>query len=266
MHYRVYWDTTYAYGLPANLLHTELRLLPAESGGQLLINGSITLDPPARLFALTDAWGNRYHHADYAHPIDQLTVSMAAEVRTIDFPVEEPAIPPLLFHMLSEFTTRAPDDPRIRALAAGFDPTDPLGLALGISQLIGKRCVFETGQTDVSSTALDLLDQGRGVCQDFSHLLLAAVRSRGLAARYVSGYLGPAEGEDVGEASHAWVQVWHDGLWQGIDPANQCRQDGRYIVTAVGRDYDDVPPVRGGFRGGIEHDWTTSVRVLAQEQ
>lgn len=266
MHYRVHWDTTYAYGLPASSLHTELRLLPADGAGQLLISGSITLDPPARLFALTDAWGNRYHHADYAHPVDQLTVSMAAEVRTADVAVEAPAMPPLLFYMMSEFTTRAPDDPRIRELAAGFDALDPLGLALGISQRIGERCVFESGHTDVSATALDFLDQGRGVCQDFAHLLLAAVRSRGLAARYVSGYLGPTEGEDVGQASHAWVQVWDNGLWQGIDPANQCRQDGRYIVTAVGRDYDDVPPMRGGFRGGSEHDWTTTVRILAQEQ
>ena len=191
---------------------------------------------------------------------------MTADVRTADEPAEEPPLAPLLQRLLFLSTSRTPSDPAICALAERLDARSPRALALAITDRIAERCVFEVGQTDVSATTLDFLQHGRGVCQDFAHLLIAALRPRGVAARYVSGYLGPTEGEQVGEASHAWVQVWHDGLWQGIDPANQCRQDGRYIVTAVGRDYDDVPPVRGGFRGGIEHDWTTSVRVLAQEQ
>lgn len=261
MRYRVHWETTYTYPVAAVSLHTELRVLPADRAGQRLIDGSITLEPHAQLHALVDAWGNRYHHADFATPVERLSIAMAADVDTADEPVAEPPLPPLLERMLIQHTARTPRHPAICALAERVDDHSPLALALGISDRIAERCVFEVGQTDVSATALDFLQQGRGVCQDFAHLLIAALRSRGVAARYVSGYLGPADGEDVGEASHAWAQVLDQGIWRGIDSANRCEQDGRYIVTATGRDYDDVPPMRGGFHGRAEHEWTTSVRV-----
>ena len=260
MRYRLHWETTYSYEAPVRSLHTELRLLPADRGGQRLIEGTILLNPLARPFALSDAWGNRYHHVDFAVPVQELHVAMTAEVDTADVPAEEPPLAPLLLRLLTQPTPRSPADPRIDELAAGLQGS-PLEIARAISERIGERCTFEVGSTDVSTTALDFLDQGSGVCQDFTHLLVAALRSRGLPARYVSGYLGPAEGEVAGEASHAWVQVLDGATWYGFDPANCCDQDGRYIVTAIGRDYDDVPPMRGGFHGTAEHEWTTTVRV-----
>ena len=263
MRYRVHWETTYEYEMPARSLHTELRLLPANRAAQWRIEGAIHLDPPARAFELIDGWGNRYHHVDIVGPLQQLTVSMSAEVETAQMAIEEPTFPPLLERMLLQPTLRSPSDPRIDALAAGLPLTSPLELARAISDRIGERCVFEVGQTDVASTALDFLEQGRGVCQDFTHLIVAALRSRGVPARYVSGYLGPPEGEEVGAASHAWVQVLDGRTWHGFDPANRCDQDERYIVTAIGRDYDDVPPMRGGFHGLGEHEWATTVRVRA---
>lgn len=260
MRYRIHWETTYSYETPVRSLHTELRLLPADRAGQRLLDGTLHLNPPARPFALGDAWGNRYHHVDFAAPVSELTVEMAAEVDTADVPAPEPPLAPLLLRLLKQPTPRSPHDPRISELAADLEGS-PLEIARGVSDRIGARCVFEVGSTDVSATALDLLDHGRGVCQDFTHLLIAAMRSRGIPARYVSGYLGPAEGEEVGEASHAWAQVLDGDTWYGIDPANRCDQDGRYIVTAIGRDYDDVPPMRGGFHGAAEHEWSTTVRV-----
>lgn len=265
MRYRIHWETTYSYEAPVSSLHTELRLLPADRAGQHLIDGTVHLNPSARLFALEDAWGNRYHHVDFAAPVDRLTIEMTAEVDTADTPGEEPPLAPLLLRLLTQPTPRGPEDPRISALADGLDGA-PIEIARGISDRIGERCVFEVGATDVSATALDFLDRGRGVCQDFTHLLVAALRSRGLPARYVSGYLGPAEGEEVGEASHAWAQVLDGDRWVGYDAANRCDQDGRYIVTAVGRDYDDVPPMRGGFHGSGEHEWSTTVRVRMHAQ
>ncbi len=266
MRYRVHWETTYEYAVPVASLHTELRVLPADRGGQWMLDGWMSLDPHVRLFPLEDAWGNRYHHADFAFPVQRLTISMSADVETADRPLEEPPLPPLLQRMLFQHTPRTESDPAISALADGLDDASPLALALGLSDRISERCIFEVGQTDVSATALEFLRHGRGVCQDFAHLMLAALRSRGVAARYVSGYLGPLEGEETGAASHAWVQVLDDGLWCGIDAANRCEQDGRYIVTAIGRDYDDVPPMRGGFHGAADHEWTTTVRVRAAQQ
>lgn len=260
MRYRIHWETTYVYESPVRSLHTELRVLPADRAGQRRIDGTIHLDPHALPFAIGDAWGNRYHHVDFASPVERLTIGMTAQVDTADAPVAEPPLAPLLVRLLTRPTARSPRDPRIDALAAGLQGS-PLEIARGVSARIAERCVFEVGATDVSATALDFLDHGRGVCQDFTHLLVAAMRSRGIPTRYVSGYLGPAEGEEVGEASHAWAQVLDGDTWYGIDPANRCDQDGRYILIAVGRDYDDVPPMRGGYHGRSEHEWTTNVRV-----
>ena len=94
--------------------------------------------------------------------------------------------------------------------------------------------------------------------------MTAALRSRGIPTRYVSGFLAPSPGDAPNEeGSHAWVQCYEDGRWYGFDPANHARQDGRYVVTAVGRDYDDVPPLRGSFRGRGQHEWSATVKVDA---
>lgn len=265
MRYHIDWETTYLYEKPVRSLHTELRLLPAARAGQRFIGGTIALEPFAQPFPLIDAWGNRYHHVDFAGPLNRLVVSMTADVDTAEAPSPEPRLAPLLERLLLQPTPRSPQDPRIDALADGLDGS-PLALARAISDRIAARCTFEVGATDVSATALDLLDHGRGVCQDLTHLLVAAMRSRGVPARYVSGYLGLTDGEVVSEASHAWVQVLDGDTWYGIDPANNCDQDGRYIVTAIGRDYDDVPPMRGGFHGGASQEWSTRVSLRTQAE
>ena len=113
----------------------------------------------------------------------------------------------------------------------------------------------------MGSTALDLIRLGSGVCQDFTHLMLAILRMHGIPSRYVSGYLAPHEGEDVGAAGHAWVQLLAPDGWHGFDPSNNSPQDGRYVVTAVGRDYDDISPLRGAFTGVANEHWSAVVRV-----
>jgi transglutaminase-like putative cysteine protease len=92
--------------------------------------------------------------------------------------------------------------------------------------------------------------------------MLAALRMEGVPARYVSGYLATGAGA---EATHAWVQVWAEGAWHGFDPANNCPQDERYVVIGVGRDYDDIPPIRGSFRGSAEEEWIATVAVQSSQ-
>ena len=149
----------------------------------------------------------------------------------------------------------------MRALAASVGEGAPLELAGRLMEAIGARVRFELGHTTVELTAVDALRAGHGVCQDFAHLLIAALRVRGVPALYVSGYLAPEEGVASDEASHAWMQLHADGVWHGLDAANATAQDRGYVVTAVGRDYDDVPPVRGSFRGLAEQEWRARVRV-----
>ena len=262
------WESTYRYSEPVRLLHTELRVLPADGFGQRLGAASLTLTPDARAHPLRDMFGNTYHHVDFLEEVDHITVSLSAEVDTLapDADGAHPdVVSPLLNYLYLAPTDRAPAAPAIAALTETVpEGLDPLATGRALCDLIGSRFVFEVGSTDVAATALDLIRLERGVCQDFSHLMLAALRLRGIPARYVSGYLAPHEGETASEASHAWVQLLNGDRWHGFDPANDAAQDGHYVVTAVGRDYDDVPPIRGTFAGLATEDWHTTVRVRAQ--
>jgi transglutaminase-like putative cysteine protease len=263
------WESTYHYSEPVRLLHTELRVLPANGHGQRLQAGSIALSPAATPHELLDLFSNVYHHVDFLDEVDQITVAVQAEVETEVVAGEgvliSQAVNPLLRHLYLASTDRAPFADAIAALMEGI-PTDLDAVATGraLCGLLGEQFVFEVGSTDVAATALDLLELRRGVCQDFSHLMLAALRQRGIAARYVSGYLAPPEGEQSAEASHAWVQLLAGDRWYGFDPANNAEQDGHYVVTAVGRDYDDVPPIRGTFAGLALEEWRTTLRVRSE--
>ena len=143
---------------------------------------------------------------------------------------------PLMRHLYLSPTARSPFEPAVAELCEGIpQDLDPVAAGLAISSLLHERFGFRVGTTDVGSTALDLLGLGHGVCQDFAHLMLAALRTRGIPARYVSGYLAPHVGEEAAQASHAWVQLLAPDGWHGFDPTNSARQDGRYVVTAVSR-------------------------------
>ena len=123
--------------------------------------------------------------------------------------------------------------------------------------------VYERGATTVKTRVEEVLALGRGVCQDFAHVLIAACRCEGIPARYVSGYFHDAAIEDEQAASHAWVDVYdeQDG-WISLDPTHDREQDERYVRIAVGRDYGDVPPTRGVFKGGTQE--TLAVKVSVQ--
>lgn len=261
------WESVYRYSEPVRLLHTELRVLPANSFGQQLADGAeLKLTPEATPSALTDTFGNTYHHVDFLEEVDHITVAVHADVDT-DPPSKDGTnatdpVNPLLRHLYLATTSRAPNDPAISTITDSVPADlDPLATSWALCELISERFAFEVGTTDVAATALDLLDVGRGVCQDFSHLMLAALRIRGIPARYVSGYLAPYEGEESGEASHAWIQVLAGDRWYGFDPANNASQNEHYVVTAVGRDYDDVPPIRGTFAGIASEEWRTTLSV-----
>ena len=96
--------------------------------------------------------------------------------------------------------------------------------------------------------------------------MLAALRWRGIPALYVSGFLAPPEGSSISDAGHAWVRVFADGAWFGFDAANRRAEDEHYVVTALGRDYDDVAPVRGSYRGIAEEAWTANIQVESMQQ
>jgi transglutaminase-like putative cysteine protease len=150
-----------------------------------------------------------------------------------------------------------------------------LEAAHDLMERIHSDFVYEPEATDVSTPALEALEMRRGVCQDFAHVMLACLRSLGLPARYVSGYLltEPAPGRPrlVGsDASHAWVSIYLPGMdgsgeWSDLDPTNSRAPGEDYVVLAIGRDYSDVSPIRGVIHGGARHELHVAVTVTPVE-
>ena len=134
-------------------------------------------------------------------------------------------------------------------LRAGRQPREAVDAT---SAWLRDNLVYEKGTTTVSTTASEVLTQRRGVCQDFVHLSLGLLRAQGIPARYASGYLYPLQDGEIGETvvgeSHAWLEAWL-GSWRAIDPTNGTDVAERHVLIARGRDYDDVPPLKGVYHG-----------------
>jgi transglutaminase-like putative cysteine protease len=159
-------------------------------------------------------------------------------------------------------TTYAPLTEEICAFSESFVHKDqPYETALAIMHGVFAHLKYERGVTNVNTTAPEVLKLGCGVCQDFSHLMLAACRCQMLLARYVSGYL---YNNGFSTATHAWVDVYiPDRGWVSLDPTHDCEQNERYVRVAVGRDYADVPPTRGVFVGNAKEEMEVAVTVEA---
>jgi transglutaminase-like putative cysteine protease len=160
------------------------------------------------------------------------------------------------------------DDDTYEFVRECFPPGRPiLAGVMDLTSRIFKEFTYEGGVTDVSTPVKDVLKARKGVCQDFAHVEIAALRSLGLPARYISGYLltHPPEGQEklVGaDASHAWLSAWCPGLgWIDFDPTNNCIPNDEHITLAWGRDYGDVSPINGFMVGGGHHTPTVSVDV-----
>jgi transglutaminase-like putative cysteine protease len=143
-----------------------------------------------------------------------------------------------------------------------------LDAVLDLTRRINRDFIYDAEATAVTTTVPEIFAKRRGVCQDFAHMELACLRSIGLAARYVSGYLEtdppPGQAKLVGvDASHAWISIWSPSFgWIGFDPTNACLVGDRHLIVAVGRDFSDVSPTKGVILGGGEHNVSAVVDVL----
>jgi len=154
--------------------------------------------------------------------------------------------------------------------APSFPPGRPLGEALlDLTARIHRDFTYATGSTSIATPVAEVLRERTGVCQDFAQVMIAALRSLGLAARYVSGYLdtGRSAGDRLvgADASHAWVAAFcpgADGDWLHLDPTNDCLASHRHIVVAAGRDFSDVSPIKGVIFGGGPHTISVAVEVV----
>jgi transglutaminase-like putative cysteine protease len=278
MKWRVRHLTTYSYDDEVTDSLGVAHLVPRALGSQRVASYDVLTDPVASdLSHDVDFYGNVATYFQVSEPHTRLVIEATSEV-DVDTPdvasanLEQPWdwARPLLFPRTAgawRATDFALPSASVQQLpeaaayaAASFAPRRPIGEAVAdLMHRIHQDFDYDHTATTVTSTVAEVLKTRAGVCQDFAHLALACLRSQGLAARYVSGYLAtePAPGQDrvVGaDASHAWVAVWlpgagelagTDGEWLAVDPTNDQRAGERYVTVAWGRDYADVPPVKG---------------------
>ncbi|MGI5127487.1 transglutaminase family protein [Pseudonocardia sp. CA-107938] len=254
--------TRFGYDADVRTSFGRAHLIPRPGPGQPQADGEVVVDPaPDEQREHVDAFGNRSTYFAVRAPHRELTVLARSTVvvdRTglavdgcgweavrdtvHDLPERTWALP----------SPRLPTLPGVAAYAApSFPPRRPVGEAVSdLCSRIHRDFRYASGTTTVASTLTDLLDGGEGVCQDFAHLAVAALRSVGLAARYVSGYLETSPPPGVpklrgADASHAWVSAWTPDGWFDVDPTNDVVVGSSHVVLAHGRDYADVPPLRG---------------------
>ena len=274
--------TQYAYASPVRESVMELWVQPQKGGRQRLISFELELDPVAQLFSFADAFGNAVYHFDVPQPHERLIIQAHAAVET----TAPPELPERLdagewdrlnsVYLRSEWFDFlhphgfAVTTPALSAFVRknrlqDLRKRDPLTAVLGLSQAIYKALEYQPGFTQADSPIDLALKAGRGVCQDFAHIMIAICRGWGIPARYVSGYLftDRAVGDRSDpDATHAWVEVFLPSLrWIGIDPTNNSLAAERHVIVATGRDYGDVPPSRGVYKGGAESELTVAVSV-----
>ena len=279
--YEIEHLSRYLYPSPVRHCVLSLCLKPRNDMGQRLLSFHIVADPPAPITSETDAFGNTKQvlNLHREHQVLQI-VSRSTVEREQSTPLpnrlDAGAWEKVLRWSRSfshwDFTrpsTLAHPSPALAAFVTRLGVTasnDPLDTVLRLSDAISLSFQYMPGSTSAVSPIERILESGQGVCQDYAHVMIAIARSWNIPARYVSGYMyldGPG-GEEWQVATHAWVECRLPGLdWVGFDPTNRCLAGERHVRVAVGRDYQDVAPVRGVFDGGGESQLTVDVRVRA---
>jgi transglutaminase-like putative cysteine protease len=253
----------------------DLRLGPLDDAHQRVQRFQLHWEPHGHLRRYEDAFGNAAHLLTSTRSHAFLQVSAESEIETqLSDPFTPPAavpqpLAPLELADSLNASALIPSLPQVAELAEPFRHLEPFEAVRRMSAMIYQRFDYQPGVTDVSTSVVEVVAGGHGVCQDFAHLLIGLCRAIRIPARYVSGYIvtadpgGPNRG---GRASHAWAEAFTPTYgWRGFDPTNNLLANDRYIKIAVGRDYQDVPPTRGTYRGaGVATlDVTVSTRVAA---
>ncbi|WP_311885367.1 MULTISPECIES: transglutaminase family protein [unclassified Pseudomonas] len=289
--YQIFHDTCYHYDSPVSLAQQLAHLWPRKCEWQRCTEQQLLIspDPTARRDEL-DVFGNPLTRLAFERPHDELQVNAQLTVEVLARPVldfkQSPAweltrdaltysSQPLSAELLEacRYRFQSPYVHLKRSFVEFSQSCFPAGrpLLLGVQDLMEKifsEFTFDAEATQVATPLVEVLERRRGVCQDFAHLMLACVRSRGLAARYVSGYLltqpPPGQPRLIGaDASHAWISVFCPVLgWVDFDPTNNVQPALEHITLAWGRDFSDVSPLRGVILGGGNHDPEVRVTVM----
>jgi transglutaminase-like putative cysteine protease len=274
--------TRFRYQQPVSESIMETRMHPRSDHSQHCLTFSLSVSPRCRVFSYRDHYGNNVQHFDIPGEHDQLVI-VAESLVEQQMPADVPAfLAPDAWAELDAMvaegdygemllpSTFAQPTPALLELARKLNVVrrdDPLMVVHELNRRIFEYFEYVPRSTRVDSPIDEAIASHRGVCQDFAHTMIALLRQIGIPARYVSGYLYRGREDhdrSIPDASHAWVEVLLPHLnWVGLDPTNDLVAFNRHIRTAVGRDYADVPPTHGIFRGKTESELYVAVHVEA---
>ena len=283
MQYTIRHISHFLYEAPISSSVMEVRMCPRTEAQQHCYTFDLELTPHAQLFSYRDFLGNTIHHFSIAGTHEELRLESNALVEVRPLPDPPDALPEDtwtaldaqrdddgLLEMTLPSAFAAPSE-ALLAFGREIDlrrRDDPLSVLRELNAAVHDGFAYNSESTHVNSPIDDALESRSGVCQDFAHLFITLARELGIPCRYVSGYLfhRSGDGEDgdrsAEDGSHAWVEAFLPGLgWVGFDPTNNILAGERHIRVAVGRDYADVPPSRGVFKGSARSTLRVGVHV-----
>jgi transglutaminase-like putative cysteine protease len=279
--------TQYLYSDPVSICHTEVHLAPRETLHQQVLSHQLTIEPnPDFRHHREDYFGNGVTMFSLHEPHETLTITASS---VVDLPGLEPPDPALTlpWDIARDEVRKQENEANFEAYAYMFEsPRVPIGrefagyatpsfspgrpvleAAADLSARIFKEFHYDQRATTVTTPVAEVLRKRRGVCQDFAHFMISCLRSIGLPARYVSGYLRSSPETKGAEASHAWVSIFcPDFGWIDLDPTNNALPNQSHVTVSWGRDYADVTPVRGVALGGGEQMISVAVEVVPVQE
>jgi transglutaminase-like putative cysteine protease len=282
MRYAITHLTRFAYDRPISDSHMEVRLRPLTDDQQTCLYHEVQVSPRARVLDYRDHLGNAVDYFSVPDRHDSLTITARADVVVAEQTSDSARLERSAWQIVDEWAARdaywdlshpsglATWSSALLEYAATIPQAsgralDPLSTVRAVLAAVHRDIEYAPNSTRVDSTVDEVLASRRGVCQDFSHLAIALLRRFGLPARYVSGYLAPVpngDAREVASATHAWIEVLLPQVgWTEFDPTHHSETGPRHIRIAVGRDYADVPPTRGVFKGGAASTLAVAIVV-----
>lgn len=272
MKYDILHRTRYVYSMPVRDSFNDVRLEPLSNHGQTTESFLLRVLPATRVSRYTDFYSNWVHHFEIPEDHPYLLVESQSRVKTHPpAPLAEDARPSPVeklpdargidrchdFLQSSHYVELEVEPWRL-AVDATAGEGDVWQSALKLMRFVYGFLKYEPKSTHVHTHMRDVIAQRRGVCQDFAHLLIGLCRSVKIPARYVSGYLAT----ETASATHAWVEVFIPNVgWRALDPTHNCQAGETYVKIAAGRDYGDVPPVAGNYRGTMNRKMEVTVKI-----